>query len=213
MDPVRLRRTFKYPSDDEGADLSHDEMDEEEQERLLNTLRASESSTNTQYTLIFTALPLIVMLPFLYYLFHSTFTTMALLCLLGITSLASSAYMMYYIPISNSSSSSSSSSSLAARSWLDSRWGLQRGQLPALMTSEDSPINKNLPLLNLFICVLLLGASFVYRSRTDVPEGLWLFMSLPGVIFGMVFMARRSMGEIQAGLNELQGLRYEYRGA
>jgi len=29
MATTRLRKTFKYPSDDEGSDVSHDEMDEE----------------------------------------------------------------------------------------------------------------------------------------------------------------------------------------
>jgi ferredoxin len=29
MDTARLRKTFKYPSDDESSDASHDEMDEQ----------------------------------------------------------------------------------------------------------------------------------------------------------------------------------------
>ena len=82
-----------------------------------------------------------------------------------------------------------------------------------LLTSDESPINQYLPYLNAFICVMLFLASWAYRLRSDVPEGLWLFLLLPGVLFGMVFMARRSMSEIQSGLRELRGMRYEYKGA
>ena len=81
------------------------------------------------------------------------------------------------------------------------------------MLTEESPINQYLPYLNAFISALLLLASWGYCSRTDVPEGLWLFLLLPGVIFGMVFMARSSISEIQVGLSELQGMKYEYKGA
>ena len=101
---------------------------------------------------------------------------------------------------------------MAARSGLDPRQR-QQSHRPVLMVEEESPINRYLPYLNAVIDALLLLASLAYCSRTDVPEGLWLFLLLPGVIFGMVFMARASMSEIQTGLSELQGMRYEYKGA
>ena len=82
-----------------------------------------------------------------------------------------------------------------------------------MVSSDESPINQYLPYLSGSISALLLLAAWAYRSRTDVPEGLWLFLLLPAVIFGMVFMARRSIIEIQTGLTELQGMRYEYKGA
>jgi len=78
-------------------------------------------------------------------------------------------------------------------------------------------VHRYLPYLNVAINVLLGLAAWAYHSRTDVgggvPEGLSLFLLLPGVVFAMGWMARRSMREIQAGLSELQGLRYEYKGA
>jgi len=215
MNTTRVRKAFKYPSDDDGTDVSHDELDEQEQENLLTKLRASESSTNAQYTLVFTVLPLIVSLPFFWYLSISTTRTTELLCLLSITSLGASAYIMHFVPIAGSSSSSSSSSSAAARSGqrqppssVFGTWGS-----PLLTVSDQSPINQYLPYLSGSISALLLLAAWGYRSRTDVPEGLWLFLLLPAVIFGMVFMARRSIIEIQTGLAQLQGMRYEYKGA
>ncbi|KAJ9497911.1 hypothetical protein LTR99_002915 [Exophiala xenobiotica] len=217
MDTTRVRKAFKYPSDDDGTDVSHDELDEQdtlfittEQENLLTKLRASESSTNAQYTLIFTVLPLIVSLPFFWYLSISTTRTMALLCLLSITSLGASAYIMHFVPIPGSSSSSSRSGRRPPPSSVFGT-GTRSGQ--RLMVLDETPINHYLPYLSGSISALLLLAAWGYQSRTDVPEGLWLFLLLPAVIFGMVFMARRSIIEIQTGLTELQGMRYEYKGA
>ncbi|EXJ58624.1 hypothetical protein A1O7_06051 [Cladophialophora yegresii CBS 114405] len=205
MDSTRLRKAFKYPPDDDG-DGSQEAMDEEEQEHLLQNLQASETSTNEIYTTVFTCLPLVIVLPFLWYLFRSTSGTMVLLCLLGITSLVSSAYIMYMVPVSTTLGSLSNLTRIARRDYSGSRTSF-------LLTSDQSPINQYLPYLNAFICALLFLASWGYLSRSDVPEGLWLFLLLPGLIFGMVFMAKRSMAEIETGLSELRGMRYQYKGA
>ncbi|KAJ4502257.1 hypothetical protein HRR83_009177 [Exophiala dermatitidis] len=251
---ARLRRTFKYPAEDDGeADLSPDEMDEEEQEHLLSKLQASESASNRQYTLILTGLPLIVVLLFLRYLFASTTASMAMLCLLSITSLLASSYIMYFIPIitsadtdTNTNSAPSSRrtpSSVFATANNDNGIGkassfslssigrnLRQRQLPAgpLLTFANGdmggPIERYLPTLNAAISLLLFFSAMAYRSKgrnrdgapsatTSVPEGLWMFLLLPGLVFVMVYVAKRSMGDIQSGLRELQGLRYEYKGA
>ncbi|KIX94433.1 uncharacterized protein Z520_09819 [Fonsecaea multimorphosa CBS 102226] len=214
MSTARLRKTFKYPSEDD-EDMSHEEMDEEEQEHLLQNLQASETSTNAIYTMVFTGLPLVVTLPFMWYLSRSTSRAMAFLCLLSITSLASSAYIMYMIPTSTPIGSLSSGPTRTTSSTTRQRQahgtGVSQGAF--LLTSSESPINQYLPYLNAFIDALLFIASMGYRSRHDVPEGLWLFLLLPGLIFAMVFITRRSMSEVHAGLAELEGLRYEYRGA
>ncbi|KIW44144.1 uncharacterized protein PV06_05177 [Exophiala oligosperma] len=224
MNATRLRKAFKYPSDDDGTDVSHDEMDEQEQETLLTKLRASESSTNAQYRLIFTALPLVVTLPFIWYLFIATSRIMALLCLLSVTSLGSSAYMMSFMPVSSAPTSPSTGSkstsgrppppSVVFGTGMSTASGSGKNFLSFFATSaEDGPVKQYLPYMNVAICGILLLAAVGYRARADVPEGLWLFLVLPAVIFGMVVMARRSIGEIQMGLRELQGMRYEYKGA
>ncbi|EXJ82037.1 hypothetical protein A1O1_08105 [Capronia coronata CBS 617.96] len=240
---ARLRRAFRYSSDeDDGTDLSPEEMDEEEQEHLLTNLQASESASNRQYTLVLTGLPLIVIFPFLRYLTLSTTASMATLCLLSITSLMASAYIMYFVPITDIDAGFSSNSKPnvgggasgpSQRSpssiFAPTSGGpiTQRRRLPTLLLSDSagSPITRYLPLLNAAISALLFLAAMVYRSnsssnsnsnaktRPDVPEGLWLFLLLPPVIFAMVYMAKRSMGEIQTGLSQLQALRYDYKGA
>ncbi|OCT51611.1 hypothetical protein CLCR_09062 [Cladophialophora carrionii] len=210
MDSTRLRKAFKYPSDDDG-DGSQEAMDEEEQEHLLQNLQASETSTNEIYTTVFTCLPLVILMPFLWYLSRSTSGTMVLLCLLGITSLISSAYIMYMVPVSTPLGSLSNLPRIASSA--QQRRNYSSSQTSFLLTSDQSPINQYLPYLNAFICALLFLASWGYWSRSDVPEGLWLFLLLPGVVFGMVFMAKRSMAEIETGLSELRGMRYQYKGA
>ena len=197
MATTRLRKTFKYPSDNENSDDSHDEMDEEEQEHLITSLKAKEASENEQYTLVFSILPLIVTLPFIYHLFAgSGLRSMPLLCLLSITSLLSSAYTMRFIPIYSASAP-----------------GKAQLARPALFVDSDSPVQTLLPLLNLVIAVLLLLISWAVKGRASAPEALWLFLPLPAVMLGVITVARKSMADVQAGIGELEGKKYDYKGA
>jgi hypothetical protein len=166
-------------------------------------LRAKEASTNAQYTMVFSVLPLMVTLPFLWYLALSTSRPMALMCLLSVTSLVSSAYTMYFVPATDP----------AAGHQQRRPSSRHKNKIPVLNATDTSPVNQYLPYLNAAIASLLVLASLAYRSRTDVPEGLWLFLLLPAAILGMVVLAKRSMTEIQSGLSDLQSMRYEYKGA
>ena len=174
-------------------------------------MQASETSSNATYTLLFTGLPLLVILPFIRYLFLSTTRSMALLCLLSITSLVSSAYIMYMIPLGTPLGSLSKVPRTTPSPQQRRDHAFTRTSF--LLTSDESPINQFLPYLNAFISVLLFLASWAYRSRTGAPDGFWVVLLFPGVIFVMVFMARRSMADIQTGLSDLRGMRYEYKGA
>ena len=197
MDATRLRKTFKYPSDHEFSDYSHDEMDEQEQEHLITSLKVKEATENEQYTLIFSVLPLTVAPPFIYYLFEgSGFRSLPLLCLLSITSLVSSAYTMRFIPIYSASAP-----------------GKAQLARPALFVDSDSPVQTLLPWLNLAIAVLLVLTSWAVRGKASAPEALWLFLLLPAVMLGVITVARKSMADVQAGIGELEGKRYEYKGA
>ena len=184
-----------------------------EQDHLLQDLQASETSNNAIYTMVFTVLPLIVVLPFLWYLSRSTTKSMALLCLLSVTSLISSAYIMYMIPVSTALGSLSGITRTSSTAHQRRQHGAGFSQTSFLLTSDESPVNQYLPWLNAFISALLFLASWAHRSRSDVPEGLWLFLLLPGLVFGMVFMATRSMAEVHTGLSDLRRMRYGYKGA
>jgi len=169
-----------------------------EQDQLISTLRAHESTSNARYNLILSALPLTLTLPILYHTLYSTASTPAplLACFLAITSLLASAYMMRYIPVTGTGAIRQPST-----------------QRQPLFIASDGPIHLYLPYLNGAICALLAMAAWGFKGRTDVDDGFWLFLLLPPLILGIITVARRSMADIQSGIGELEGLKYEYKGA
>lgn len=133
MASARLRKTFKYPSDDDDSGgASRDEMDEEgddcsqhnikyitdgfvlEQENVISSLQATSRISNQAYTIIFTLLPLTLTPLFTYYLIFNSTTParLRLLSLLALTSLLASSFIMFFM---------SSAPSLDARERLDQR--------------------------------------------------------------------------------------------
>ena len=70
-----------------------------------------------------------------------------------------------------------------------------------------------LPWLNLAITILLLVTSWAVKGRVSAPEPLWLFLLLPAVMLGAITVARKSMTDVQVGIGELEGKRYDYKGA
>ena len=77
----------------------------------------------------------------------------------------------------------------------------------------DGPVRDFLPYLNGGMSSLLLIASWSLRGRQDRQEWLWLFLLLPAIIFAMVMIARKSIADVETGLTDLNGMRYDYRGA
>ncbi|KEF55964.1 uncharacterized protein A1O9_07544 [Exophiala aquamarina CBS 119918] len=212
MTGARLRQSFKYPSDGEGSNDSHDEMDEEEQETLITNLRSSETATNVQYTVFFTALPIITILVFIYFLFLSTKKSVTLACLLSITSLLATAYIMYMIPTGAALFTNPVRPRLDLSAVALRRRGRQI-DLPDFFGGADSPLTQYLPYLNTFLSVLLALLALGFRGKSGVPDGIWAFFLLPGMVFAIVLVVRASINDIQKGLTELQGMRYDYKGA
>ena len=179
-----------YPSSPEPPDVCT------EQENLITSLAARNTSQNANYRLVFTLLPIIAIMPFPYLMFTSP-RRLGLLSIMAISSLISTAYTMYSVPVSGMSNS-------VGRSAM------------SLSGSEDGPIEKYLPLLNVVLAGLLglSGLVMVKRERdSGIVEGTWMFMLLPAVLLGIVTVARRSMEEVQTGIGELRRLRYGYKGA
>ena len=77
----------------------------------------------------------------------------------------------------------------------------------------DGPVEMYLPYLNGGIAALLLLASWSLNRRSDGPEGLWVFLLLPTVLFAMVMVARKSMADVEAGITQLDDMKYNYKGA
>jgi hypothetical protein len=70
-----------------------------------------------------------------------------------------------------------------------------------------------LPYLNGAISGLLLLASWSLKRRPDSQEGLWVFLLLPAIMFAMVMVVRKSVADVEAGITQLDGMKYNYKGA
>lgn len=88
-----LRKTFKYPTED--SDDEQD-LDDEHQERLIETLRTNSAASDAFYRKLFLILPLCTGI-------FSLYTFLAerrLTALLSLSSLACTAYTLHYLPLS-----------------------------------------------------------------------------------------------------------------
>lgn len=201
-----------------------------EQETLLTNLSARETTQNKQYVLSFSILPLAVVLAFLRILALSTTKSMTLACLLSITSLLSSAYIMYFVPtgtplfalVTKTRARLGLGSTTPASVPHPQRLGQrQLFTIPSLTKSSpqppdlDTPLALVLPYFNALLCILVALVALRYRgsSDPDIPQGLWMVFLLPAVVFAVVLVVRNSINDIQSGLGELRGLRYEFKGA
>ncbi|OAX78911.1 hypothetical protein ACJ72_06778 [Emergomyces africanus] len=195
MASVNLRRTFRYPdSDSENETTTGQELDEEEQEALIQKLLLEDEKRNTQYTLIFTALPLLSTLLYLPFIISSKSTgARRLLCLLSITSLFSTAYIMKYFRLERPDS---------------------KGKRPVRdIEAEQGPlvVRQHLSTTNTVICGVLSFTAYFAKDTTDHGDIFWALCLVPGVVFIFVWISRQIMMSVD--IKELEGLRYEYKGA
>jgi hypothetical protein len=87
-----LRKTFKYPTEDDDSDA---ELDDEHQERLIEDLRTTSAASSIFYRKLFLVLPLSAALFALY----TFLTERRLTALLSLSSLACTAYILHYMPL------------------------------------------------------------------------------------------------------------------
>ena len=207
---ARLRHTFKYPSDTDSPTPSRDELDEEEQESLVSQLSSSATQHDDTYRLAFTLLPFLAILPFPYHaLIHPSRST-ALPTILAATSLCITGYTMWSVKVDEGMGKASKRpSTIFARQDPHA----SASATTSALARADGPLIAYLPYLNAAIAGLLLLLSFLFWGRRDVSEGFWVLLLLPAVMLGVVTVVKGSMVEIQSGLGELRGLRYEYKGA
>ena len=79
------------------------------------------------------------------------------------------------------------------------------------MERDKGPLELYLPYLNAILVALLALPGFVgQRAKEGQGEGIW-FAILPGVVYGVVVVAKWIMVSVDVG--ELEGLRYGYKGA
>ncbi|KAK3387057.1 hypothetical protein B0H63DRAFT_469021 [Podospora didyma] len=100
MSTARLRKTFRYPTDDEDDELADvsDVMDEQEQESLILRLAEQNRQRNDQFRHLLLALPGIATIPYLLETFRSPTSLANLLSILALSSLSATAILIYRLP-------------------------------------------------------------------------------------------------------------------
>ncbi|KAJ9141880.1 hypothetical protein NKR23_g7502 [Pleurostoma richardsiae] len=200
---ARLRRTFRYPADEDSPDTP-EAMDEEEQEDLVRTLAAQNAARNAQFRQLLLALPLLSAAPYLLALLRPSPSSSSSpsVSLLALSSLASTAYLLYVLP-----------PTLTGIPYLDrrgSRAGAGRGEREG--GKPSSPLEQHLPYLNLALCgVLVLAGLLTGRGKGAGALGA-LGNYLPAAVYGVVLLAKTVMAGVDPEA-ELGGLKYEYKGA
>ncbi|CAK1362881.1 unnamed protein product [Cercospora beticola] len=187
MAAARLRRTFRYPSEDD--DNEPEDLDEEHQEKLIADLEAEDSAKNELYRKAFLGIPFIASLVFLYTFVTASSARQRLIAILGVSSLACTAYVLHFMPIEKPE---------------------RKGKRAVYrVEAEKSPVEKYLVYLNAGLAALLELAAFVSWRQGRLDDA-WR-ESLPAIIMGLTMFVRQQLAPLD--LEELQKARYELKGA
>ncbi|KAI9049906.1 hypothetical protein LZ554_006053 [Drepanopeziza brunnea f. sp. 'monogermtubi'] len=193
---ARLRKTFRYPTDNDSEDETPDAMDEEEQESLIQSLKEENQKRNQQYTTALLIISLFCCTPYLSTIFSAPTT---LLSVLSITSLLSTAYMIHTSPPGQTG--------LAFVDRVNTEPQSMAARRNSLLAANGGPIKQFLPYLNVGLCVILLGlGSMVQRKGVAVWAG---FAWLPAAVYGVAVAGKWVIGGVDPG--DLANLRYELR--
>ncbi|KZZ96946.1 hypothetical protein AAP_00589 [Ascosphaera apis ARSEF 7405] len=185
MASARLRKAFHYPeSDDEGN--GRNELDEEEQEKIIAKLREEDEKHNRMYKKAFTALPSVAVLLYVPEIMSESSTTRFCICLLCMLSLLMVSWTTYQQPLRKSD---------------------RKGKRPMRLVEEENASSRQFSRLAnavLAAAIALIG----FRSRgDDSTDFFWLYCIIPGACY----TAERSMGSVD--LDELENLKYDLKGA
>ncbi|KAG9236205.1 hypothetical protein BJ875DRAFT_372524 [Amylocarpus encephaloides] len=197
----RLRKTFKFPSDDSDEDSVPEAMDEEEQETLIKKFRTQNDSCDALYTKVLLSLPLVSILPFL--VFSASSTPLLLLSLLSITSLLSTAYTTHVLP--------PGSTGITLLDSLNKHSAPMSRKEKLLAVEEDGPIRQYLPLLNVLLCVVLLALGRLATVKKS-NEAWEILSALPAMVYTVVLLGKWVMGGVDPE-RELEPYRYQFKGA
>ncbi|KAJ5949732.1 hypothetical protein N7454_001316 [Penicillium verhagenii] len=185
MAAVRLRRVFRYPEDSDHEN-DHEELDEQEQERVIEQLQRQNDTRNAYYKLIFTGIPLVLTTVFFPSILSSSFSE-RFCSLAGISSLLASAYVMQYFPLHAD----------------------RKGKKPMVMENKHlTLIHAALVPMNGVVC----GSLALYVLLGAWPSDSWPALYLiPGAMLGAILLARQSI--LSVDISALKDLQYEYKGA
>ncbi|KAM3450702.1 hypothetical protein MY3296_005856 [Beauveria thailandica] len=203
---ARLRRTFRYPTDDDDDDDARSDsdsapsaMDEQEQESYIQRLSSRNRSQNASLALLLLLIPLLATIPYLAAL-------PSLPSLLALSSLLATAYLTRRLP-----------PTVTGLAPLDAWTGTGGAAGPR------GPLDRTLPWLNVLLATLLAfwGAAVAYKASrfggagtgTGIGPLAWPIMcNLPAGVYVVVLLAKVVMAGVDPE-KELSALRYNYKGA
>ncbi|KAL4783238.1 hypothetical protein BJX76DRAFT_260575 [Aspergillus varians] len=189
MASARLRKAFRYPNDS-GDDDAREELDEEEQERVIKHLKTQNEKRDSQYSLIFAAIPLLSTTVFAPSLLSVAGVALYVrfLSLISIVSLLATAYTIKYVPPQRPD---------------------PKGKRPIRTPDLATHVRRYIIPGNAGICALL-GLVYLFSSGTS--SGLQTVAYLvPAALFTTILSVRQVM--VSVDLKPLEDLRYEYKGA
>ncbi|KAF1921808.1 hypothetical protein BDU57DRAFT_467650 [Ampelomyces quisqualis] len=222
MAATRLRRTFHYPTESDDEDAVEQGMDEQDQETLISTLSAHDTSSTRTYTLLLSALPLapaLLSLPLLLRL--STFAQ----SVLAITSFLASAYTLYFLPLPPQTIRVVESSDIKGNAnrkvgngggyaWNTPAQSstvatLGRPSVPFLSDGGADLLARYIVAANGGVCAVL-ALLELWQGRSW-SEGVMVGGGyLPGFVLSVVMWARRELRVVDLG--ELEKLKYRSKG-
>lgn len=174
-------------------EIDHD-LDEDEQDALINSLRRKDLSTISFWTPVFSLLPVVISILYIPSLLPYTSRREKLLSVLSITCLLSSSYVLYYIPKDQHSSSKN-------KIWL----GMEP-KLKEKLINMSSPVNVYLPILNTGMAVVLGIISYMLWMRNDV----FVWTILPTIIYIIIMIVRRVL--VPLDIEGLEKMKYLLKG-
>ncbi|GFF37821.1 hypothetical protein IFM46972_05347 [Aspergillus udagawae] len=185
MATTRLRKAFRYPDDSGDDEQSREELDEEEQDLVIRQLQAENDKRNSEYTIIFSVIPLLSATIYVPPIITSSSTLPEqLLSILSVTSLLLTAYTMKYHAMEPPD---------------------PKGKRPMKKTDPIMSVRKYAIPTNVALCALLALASIMALPTTIVTY------LIPAAILATILIARKVM--VSVDIRHLENLRYDYKGA
>lgn len=170
---------------------------------------------NLIYTRAFTAFPILLILAYLPPLYSSLGGRGYRIPLLAITSLLCTSWTMHFVPAGHTGIGPLDT---FISNMKDTASDKIKGKRPAksvLHIGGEGPIQQFLPILNtcLAFLILLMGRLAAGSNKGDREDGIskMIVSGLPTLALMMVYGAKLMLGGV--GVEELEGLRYGYKGA
>ncbi|KAF2840764.1 hypothetical protein M501DRAFT_1014762 [Patellaria atrata CBS 101060] len=184
---TRLRKAFKYPEEsDEG-----DDIDEEEQEKLIRELKVKDAARTDLYSKAFVAMTIPVLLYYAPDLIHPGNWLKFVHVLISMESILMSAYIMYFFPLPPP---------------VPDKY---RTPWDSIEIDSVGPLAKYLVYLNGMLSMMAFLNSWAATRKTGgdyILQGV-----IPGFIFILFMIVRIQLRPVD--VDGLERLKYHYKGA